>query len=128
MGASPGGATWFRRKLVAPAVVVVVLVGFGAFIAYGNLIFGTFSLVGPPPRVIVCGDSYNNSGETISTPHTLALHRVGTTLSGLPILGNAACGHLDAAWVFVGIHGKLIPYREAHCVLTPTCFSEPYTH
>jgi hypothetical protein len=128
LGAPPGarqpGTALFRRRVVLPVVLVVAVVFYGAFMAYDDLLFGTWSLSGPPPKVLACGAEYHAEGGLIPAPRGVPLHQVGTTPSGLPILGNANCGNADSTWAFVGSTGKVRPYEVA-CL--GACPSEPYS-
>lgn len=127
LGAPPGhavpGTTYFRRQIVLPAVVVAALAIFGAFLAYDDLAFGTLSLAGPPPQVLACGTVFYRTGSSIPRPPGSPLHRVGTTPSGLAVLGDASCGQRDGVWAFVARGGRLVPY-QATCA--GPCPADPY--
>lgn len=125
-GRRPRGTALFRRRIVLPAVVVAGAVLFGAFMTYDLLAFHTWSLSGPPPKVLACGAEYSRAGAAIPTPARVPLHRVGTTPSGLPILGNADCGRGTSVWAFVGIHGQVVPY-EISRTCAAGCPAEPYS-
>lgn len=115
LGSPPGrrtsGSGVFRRRVILPAVLVVGAVLFGAFMGYSYLAFGTWSLVGPPPKILACGGEYSADGGPMPTPSGVPLHRVGTTPSGLPILGTAHCGGSESKVAYVGSGGKVVPYQ-----------------
>lgn len=119
------GTAYFRRRVVAPSVLVLGLVAFGAFLVFDQVAFGTWTLSGPPPRVLACGATYDRAGTAITPPTGVALHKVGVTPSGLDVFGNSTCGEANSTWVFVGVHKKVIPYR-VRC--SGTCPDEPYSH
>jgi hypothetical protein len=108
------GHAYFRKRLVVPVVVVVAAVGFGAFWCYDDILFGTWSLSGTPPRILACGAQYDRAGPPIPPPKGVALHRVWETPSGEEILGTADCGRAGSVRAFVAVgHGRVVPYDIA---------------
>ena len=103
-----------HRRRVALIVVSLALLGFGFLEAYNWVGFGTAGLYGPPPLILACGGEYQmTQASGISIPKGLVLHRVGTTPSGLAILGNNRCNSFSAVWAFVGLgNGKIVLYIE----------------
>ncbi|MHB8318044.1 MAG: hypothetical protein ACYDEP_02255 [Acidimicrobiales bacterium] len=102
-----------HRARVVLAVTSFVLVSFASLEAYNWLLFDTVSLWGPPPTILACGAEYVRTDANIAVPKGLILHRVGTTPSGLAVLGNSRCGTYNSAWAFVGVSsGKIVPYLE----------------
>jgi len=105
------GSGFYRRRVVLPTVFAACAALFGAFMGYDSVAFGTWSLAGPPPKILACGAEYAAEGGPIPTPSGVPLHRVGTTPSGLPMLGTAQCGSSGTKLAFVGTGGKVIPYQ-----------------
>jgi hypothetical protein len=114
-----------RRRLVAVVVVAVALAGFASLEAFNDLEFGTLSLSGPPPQVLACGAVYEQTSISLDVPKSLHLHQVGTTPSGLAMLGNAQCGNEASVWVFVSLGGGMVmPYLESQYVGPPVPYSQ----
>lgn len=106
------GRAYFRRRLVAPIVISLALLGFLGLEVYNSLLFGTWSLSGTPPVILACGARYAQDGPAIGVPSGLVLHPVGKTPSGVTMLVNDSCGG-PSPWAFVSIgHGEIIPFLQ----------------
>lgn len=104
-----------HRPQAAVAALVVALLAFVGLEAYNDVAFGTLSLNGPPPLIFACGAEYTRSAQAPVTVGGLVLHRVGTTPSGMALLGNARCGGPGSVWAFVSVGpGRVIPYLADH--------------
>ncbi len=105
-----------HRPRAAVVALVVALLAFVGLEAYNDVAFGTLSLRGPPPLIFACGAEYVQSAQSpVTVGGGLALHRVGTTPSGMALLGNAHCGGPGSVWAFVSVGpGTVIPYLADH--------------
>lgn len=105
-----------HRRLATVAVIVLAVLGFVGLEAYNDAAFGTLSLSGPPPLIFACGAEYTRaSSSPVAVGPTLVLHGVGTTPSGMALLGNTRCGTTGSVWAFVSTApGRVIPYLIDH--------------
>jgi hypothetical protein len=66
--------------------------------------------------IFACGSEYAQTSDVpVSITGVVALRRVGTTPSGMELLGNDHCGGPHSVWAFVSTGtGTVLPYLADH--------------